>query len=68
MAKNEELLKIMAQMEEEKSNAQKSQGWGFNKKQAEEKTGDELQDMAANLTKAIATVELQDKAKGAGKK
>ena len=40
--KNEELLKIMAQMEDEKKAAQASQGWGFNKKQVEEKTGDEL--------------------------
>ena len=66
--KNEELLKIMAQMEDEKKAAQASQGWGFNKKQVEEKTGDELQDMAANLNKAIAKIEVADQAKGSKKK
>ena len=60
--KNDELMQVMKQMEE-----QKPKGWGFEKK-AEGKTSDELVDDEHNLAKAIKKLEVDEKVKKYAKK
>ena len=62
MKKNEELLNIMQELEEEKP-----VGWGFKKKSDEAPAGDDFSKYQDNISQAIKKLELNEKKEKAKK-